>query len=96
MRSWYVYDSGNYEIDDFMPVWDGSKNCRVKSRKTGMITGGRVMEVMELLTQAVEQNAADIFLVPGMPFHIRSVGGSSARARKDHAGPAGPDDHKNL
>ena len=25
-----------------------------------MITGGRVMEVMELLTQAVEQNAADI------------------------------------
>ena len=33
-----------------------------------MITGGRVMEVMELLTQAVEQNAADICLVPGMPF----------------------------
>ena len=23
VRSWYVYDSGNYEIDDFMPVWDG-------------------------------------------------------------------------
>lgn len=21
VRSWYVYDSGNYEIDDSMPVW---------------------------------------------------------------------------
>ncbi|MFR8757054.1 MAG: type IV pilus twitching motility protein PilT, partial [Clostridium sp.] len=39
-----------------------------------MITGGRVMEVMELLTQAVEQNAADIFLVPGMPFSYK-IGG---------------------
>ena len=32
------------------------------------------MEVMELLTQAVEQNAADIFLVPGMPFSYK-IGG---------------------
>ena len=54
------------------------------------------MEVMELLTQAVEQNAADIFLVPGMPFHIRSVADHLPGRGKDHAGPAGPDDHKNL
>ena len=40
------------------------------------------MEVMELLTQAVEQNAADIFLVPGMPFLTRSADVSSARAKK--------------
>ena len=33
------------------------------------------MEVMELLTQAVEQNAADIFLVPGMPFSYK-IGGA--------------------
>ncbi len=32
------------------------------------------MEVMELLTQAVEQNAADIFLIPGMPFSYK-IGG---------------------
>ena len=32
------------------------------------------MEVMELLTQAVEQNAADIFLVPGMTFSYK-IGG---------------------
>ncbi len=24
VRSWYVYDSGNYEIDDSMPVWGGN------------------------------------------------------------------------
>ncbi len=24
VKSWYVYDSGNYEIDDSMPVWDGN------------------------------------------------------------------------
>ena len=29
------------------------------------------MNVMELLTAAVEKNAADIFLIPGMPFPIR-------------------------
>ena len=23
IRSWYVYDSGQYEIDNSMPVWDG-------------------------------------------------------------------------
>lgn len=62
-----------------------------------MITGGRVMEVMELLTQAVEQNAADIFLVPGMPFSYKIGGRIICQGRgKDHAGPAGPDDHKNL
>ena len=53
------------------------------------------MEVMELLTQAVEQNAADIFLVPGMPFSYRWADHLPGRG-KDHAGPAGPDDHKNL
>ena len=45
-----------------------------------MITGGRVMEVMELLTQAVEQNAADIFLVPGMPFSYK-IGGRTSWTR---------------
>ena len=24
VKSWYVYDSGNYEIDDSMPVWGGN------------------------------------------------------------------------
>ena len=24
IRSWYVYDSGQYEIDNSMPVWDGA------------------------------------------------------------------------
>lgn len=24
VRSWYVYDSGNYKIDDSMPVWGGN------------------------------------------------------------------------
>ena len=24
VKSWYVYDSGNYEIDDSMPVWSGN------------------------------------------------------------------------
>ena len=23
IRAWYVYDSGEYDIDDAMPVWDG-------------------------------------------------------------------------
>ena len=23
IRSWYVYDSGEYEIDDTVKVWDG-------------------------------------------------------------------------
>ena len=32
------------------------------------------MNVMELLTSAVEQNAADIFLIPGMPFSYK-IGG---------------------
>ena len=32
------------------------------------------MNVMELLTAAVEQNAADIFLIPGMPFSYK-IGG---------------------
>lgn len=32
------------------------------------------MEVMELLTEAVEKNAADIFLIPGMPFSYK-IGG---------------------
>ena len=44
------------------------------------------MEVMELLTQAVEQNAADIFLVPVCLFLTRSADVSSARRRKDNAG----------
>ena len=47
-----------------------------------MITGGRVMEVMELLTQAVEQNAADIFLVPGMPFSYKIGGRIICQAKK--------------
>ena len=55
------------------------------------------MEVMELLTQAVEQNAADIFLVPGMPFSYKIGGADHLPGRgKDHAGPNGPDDHKDL
>lgn len=32
------------------------------------------MNVMELLTSAVEKNAADIFLIPGMPFSYK-IGG---------------------
>ena len=32
------------------------------------------MKVMELLTAAVEQEAADIFLVPGRPFSYK-IGG---------------------
>ena len=32
------------------------------------------MNVMELLTAAVEKNAADIFLIPGMPFSYK-IGG---------------------
>jgi len=34
------------------------------------------MNVMELLTSAVEKNAADIFLIPGMPFSYK-IGGRS-------------------
>lgn len=33
VRSWYVYDSGNYEIDDFMPVGWKVKNAGVKAGK---------------------------------------------------------------
>ena len=32
------------------------------------------MNVMELLTSAVEKDAADIFLIPGMPFSYK-IGG---------------------
>ena len=38
VRSWYVYDSGNYEIDDFMPVWE-VRTAGVKSRKNGNDNG---------------------------------------------------------
>ena len=27
IHSWYVYDSGQYEIDNSMPVWDGSSGA---------------------------------------------------------------------
>ena len=40
------------------------------------------MKVMELLTAAVEQEAADIFLIPGRPFPIRLAAGSSAREQR--------------
>ncbi len=60
--SWKVYHQEDYEIDQSIPVWVAIK------------AGGVPMFTEDVLRNAVEQGAADIFLIPGMPLSWK-VGG---------------------